>query len=161
MNWRKWFFETHRLDRGLLARQPWACSGTNALLPAEYLDAIIDDDVYRIERRQAGLVPRCAYCCAHWPGTRAPTATNRTLMKDVRAWEDEDLDAGTIAAYLDIFRRLFRHGQSTAVSAGARPSASNSRRSDSPSVLACALLKTVARRPAGDLETLGFLFEAL
>ena len=35
------------------------------------------------------------------------TASNKTLMKDIKANDDETIDSNTLAAYLDIFKRLF------------------------------------------------------
>ena len=134
-----------------------------ALLPAEYLDAIIDDDVYRIDgvRRDSFKMRLLLRSLAR---NESSTATNRTLMKDVKGVEDEDLDAGTIAAYLDIFRRLFVTDNQPPFSAGVRSSVrvkqSEKRHFSDPS-LACALLKTTRTGLLNDLETLGFLFEAL
>ena len=78
--------------------------------------------------------------------------------------EDEDIDAGTVAVYLDIFRRLFVTDNQPPFSAGIRSSVrvkqAEKRHFSDPS-LACALLKATRTGLLNDLETLGFLFEAL
>ena len=72
-------------------------------LPAEYLNAVIDD-VYRIDgvKRDSHKMHLLLRSLARNEST---TVTNKTLMKDIRAMEDEDIDANTVAAYLDIFKR--------------------------------------------------------
>ena len=92
------------------------------------------------------------------------TATNRTLIRDVKAIDDTDIDSNTIAAYLDIFKRLFITDNQPPFSVGIRSSVrikqAEKRHFADPS-LACALLKATPASLLGDLETLGFLFEAL
>ena len=92
------------------------------------------------------------------------TVTNKTLMKDIKAVDDEDIDANTVAAYLDIFKRLFITDNQLPFSSGIRSSVrvkqAEKRHFADPS-LACALLKATPAGLLGDLETLSFLFEAL
>ena len=78
------------------------------LLPAEYLNAVIDDDVYRIDgiRRDTQKMRLLLRSLARNEST---TVTNRTLMRDIKAVDDEDIDGETVSAYLDIFKRLFSH----------------------------------------------------
>ena len=85
-------------------------------------------------------------------------------MKDIKAVDDEDIDGNTVAAYLDIFKRLFITDNQPPFSSGIRSSVrikqAEKRHFSDPS-LACALLKATPAGLMGDLETLGFLFEAL
>ena len=88
------------------------------------------------------------------------TVTNKTLMKDIKAVDDEDIDSNTVAAYLDIFKRLFITDNQPPFSSGIRSSVrvkqAEKRHFADPS-LACALLKATPAGLLGDLETLGFL----
>ena len=133
------------------------------LLPAEYLNAVIDDDVYRIDgvKRDTQKMRLLLRSLARNEST---TVTNKTLMKDIKAVDDENIDGNTVAAYLDIFKRLFITDNQPPFSAGIRSSVrvkqAEKRHFSDPS-LACALLKATPARLLGDLETLGFLFEAL
>ena len=133
------------------------------LLPAEYLNAVIDDDVYRIDgvKRDTQKMRLLLRSLARNEST---TVTNKTLMKDIKAVDDEDIDGNTVAAYLDVFKRLFITDNQPPFSAGIRSSVrvkqAEKRHFSDPS-LACALLKVTPARLLGDLETLGFLFEAL
>ena len=134
-----------------------------SLLPGEYLDAVIDDDVNRVDeiKRDSRKVRLLLQSLARNEST---TATNRTLKNDIKEIDDEDIDVETVAAYLDIFKRLFLTDNQPPYSAKLRSSVrvkqAEKRHFCDPS-LACALLKVTPGRLIGDLETFGFLFEAL
>lgn len=134
-----------------------------ALLPLEYLHAIINDDVYRIDgiKRDTAKMRLLLRSLARNEST---TATNRTLVRDIKAVDDADIDANTVASYLDIFRRLFLIDDQPPFAANIRSSVrlkqAEKRHLCDPS-LACALLGATPASLIGDLETLGFLFEAL
>lgn len=91
-------------------------------------------------------------------------ATNKTLKNDIKAVDGEDIDGNTVASYLDIFRRLFITDNQPPFAPGIRSSVrvkqAEKRHFADPS-LACALLKATPASLLGDLETLGFLFEAM
>ena len=76
------------------------------MLPLEYLNAIIDDDVYRIDgiKRNTGKMKLLLCSLARNEST---TAANRTLKNDIREMDDENIDVDTVKEYLDIFDRLF------------------------------------------------------
>lgn len=134
-----------------------------ALLPGEYLNAVIDDDVYRMDgvKRNTAKMRLLLRSLARNEST---TATNRTLKNDIKEQDDEDIDAETVAEYLDIFERLFLTDNQPPFSTGVRSSVrvkqAVKRHFCDPS-LACSLLKVTPETLLGDLETLGFLFEAL
>ena len=134
-----------------------------SLLPGEYLDAVIDDDVNRVDeiKRDSRKVRLLLQSLARNEST---TATNRTLKNDIKEIDDEDIDVETVAAYLDIFKRLFLTDNQPPYSAKLRSSVrvkqAEKRHFCDPS-LACALLKATPEKLIGDLETFGFLFEAL
>ena len=85
-------------------------------------------------------------------------------MRDIMAVDEEELDSTTVSAYLDIFKRLFLTDNQPPFSSGIRSSVrikqAEKRHFSDPS-LACALLRATPAGLLGDLETLGFLFEAL
>ncbi len=134
-----------------------------ALLPHEYITAIIEDDVYRIDgiKRDTSKMRLLLQSLARNEST---TAANRTLKSDIEKIGDENIDAETINAYLDIFNRLFIIDNQPPFSTSARSSVrikqAVKRHFADPS-LACALLNISADGLIQDLETLGFLFEAL
>lgn len=134
-----------------------------SLLPDEYLNAVIEDDVNRVDgiKRDSRKVRLLLRSLARNEST---TATNRTLKNDIREIDDEDIDVETVAAYLDIFSRLFLTDNQAPFAAKLRSSVrvkqAEKRHFCDPS-LACALLKATPERLIGDLKTFGFLFEAL
>ncbi|MGI6576986.1 MAG: ATP-binding protein [Eubacteriales bacterium] len=134
-----------------------------ALLPSEYLNAVIEDDVYRIDgiKRDTQKMWLLLRSLARNEST---TATNKTLKNDIKAVDDEDINVETVASYLDIFKRLFLIDNQPPFSANIRSSVrikqAEKRHFSDPS-LACALLKVTPESLLNDLETLGLLFEAL
>lgn len=134
-----------------------------ALLPMEYLNAVIDDDVYHIDgiRRNTMKMRLLLRSLARNEST---TATNKSLKNDMKEKDDEDIDVETVKEYLDIFERLFltdnQPPYAVRVRSSVRVKQAVKRHFSDPS-LACALLNVTEEGLLGDLETLGFLFEAL
>lgn len=134
-----------------------------ALLPKEYLNAVIDDDVYRMDGIKRDTI-KMNLLLRSLARNESTTATNKTLKSDIKAIDDEDIDSNTITAYLDIFKRLFLTDNQPPFAANIRSSVrikqSEKRHFSDPS-LACALLKATPASLLKDLQSLGFLFEAL
>ena len=134
-----------------------------ALLPEMYLDAVIDDDVFRIDsiKRDTGKMRLLLRSLAR---NESSTATNRTLRNDVKESDDTDIDIDTVAVYLDIFERLFLTDNQLPFASNIRSSSrirkSKKRHLADPS-LACALLKATPQKLVGDLTTFGLMFESL
>ena len=134
-----------------------------SLLPNEYLKAVIDDDVNHVDeiRRDSRKIRLLLRSLARNEST---TATNRKLKNDIKEIDDEDIDVETVATYLDIFNRLFltdnQQPFSVKLRSSVRVKQTEKRHFCDPS-LACALLKATPEKLIGDLETFGFLFEAL
>ena len=152
----------------LIIRGGWPASlnlpaAAAALIPAEYLKAVIDDDVYRIDgiKRNTAKMKLLLRSLARNEST---TATNKTLKNDIKETDDEDIDVETVKEYLDIFERLFIIENQPPFSSGIRSSVrikqAVKRHFSDPS-LACALLNATPESLMADLNTLGFLFEAL
>lgn len=134
-----------------------------ALLPKEYLDAVLNDDVYRIDGIKRDL-NKMKLLLRSLARNESTTVTNKTLKNDIKSIDDEDIDVDTIASYLNIFSRLFIIDNqlpfSTKIRSFVRVKQASKRHFCDPS-LACALLNITPNMLLNDLETLGFLFEAL
>lgn len=134
-----------------------------ALLAEEYLNAVIDDDVYRIDgiKRDYSKMRLLLRSLARNEST---TVTNKTLKNDIREKDNEDIDVETVAAYLDIFKRLFITDNqlpfAPSIRSSVRIKQAEKRHFSDPS-LAAVILKATPDKLLNDLETLGFLFEAL
>ena len=134
-----------------------------AYLPVQYIRAILDDDVYRMDniKRDKHKMELLLRSLAR---NEATTATNKKLKNDMKEIDDEDIDVDTVAAYLDIFSRLFLTENQLPFEPKLRSSIrikqAEKRHLSDPS-LAAALLNASPEMLLQDLNTLGFLFEAL
>ena len=133
------------------------------LLPEEYITVTIEDDIVRIDgvprnRNKIELLLRSL------ARNESTTVSNKTIRNDIKAIDDEDIDAKTISSYLDILDRLFLTDNQPAFSTNVRSSVpikqAVKRHFVDPS-LPCSLLQMNSDRLIGDLNTFGFLFEAL
>lgn len=134
-----------------------------SILPQSYLDAILDDDSQRIDDKKYD-VGKMRLLLRSLARNESTTATKKKLLSDIKDIDDETIDADTITTYLDVFNRLFLIDNqlpfATNIRSSARVKQAEKRHFCDPA-LACALLKATPDRLIGDLETFGFLFEAL
>ena len=134
-----------------------------AYLPIQYIRAVLDDDVYRIDnvKRDKHKMELLLRSLAR---NEATTVTNKKLKNDTKEIDDEDIDVETVSAYLDVFQRLFLTDNQKPFEAKLRSSIrikqAEKRHLSDPS-LAAALLNATPEMLLNDLNTLGFLFEAL
>lgn len=134
-----------------------------AYLPIQYIRAVLDDDVYRIDnvKRDKHKMELLLRSLAR---NEATTVTNKKLKNDIKEIDNEDIDVETVAAYLDVFQRLFLTDNQKPFEAKLRSSIrikqAEKRHLSDPS-LAAALLNATTEMLLNDLNTLGFLFEAL
>lgn len=128
-----------------------------------YLDAVISDDMFKVdgikrdERKVRSLI--------HSLGRNESTiVSNATLNKDMEAFDEVELDKNTISDYLSTFERLFLIEDQPAFSPSIRSSRrllKSPKRHFSDVSLAVAALSATPEMLYNDLETFGFLFEAL
>lgn len=134
-----------------------------AYLPIQYIRAVLDDDVYRIDnvKRDKHKMELLLRSLAR---NEATTVTNKKLKNDIKEIDDEDIDVETVSAYLDVFQRLFLTDNQKPFEAKLRSSIrikqAEKRHLSDPS-LSAALLNATPEMLLNDLNTLGFLFEAL
>lgn len=136
---------------------------TAGIVADEYLKAIIDDDAHRLDgiKRNTAKMNLLLRSLARNEST---TASKAVLKKDIKEIDSADIDDNTISDYLNVFQRLFLIDNQPPFAAKIRSSVrvkqAEKRHFADPS-LACALLKATPEKLINDLETLGFLFEAL
>lgn len=136
----------------------------NAQLIAEsYIDTILTDDAQRIDGKKydtdkMGLLLRSL------ARNESTTATKKKLASDIKDSDDETVDYDSVSTYLDVFDRLFLLDNQKPFSSNIRSSVrvkqAEKRHFCDPS-LTCALLKATPDKLINDLESFGFLFEAL
>jgi len=130
----------------------------------EYIKLIIDDDLNRLDgiNRDKHKVRLLLKSLARNEST---TVSNMTLKKDINAIDNEDIDIDTLATYLDALDRLFLLDNdepfSTNIRSSVRVKQSEKRHFADPSI-ACSILNIrEENKLINDLNTFGFLFEAL
>ncbi len=134
-----------------------------SLLPASYIDAILSDDVYRLDgvRYDTSKMRLLLFSLARNEST---TATNNKLLKDINQTGGQNIRIETIKTYLEVFDRLFLLDNqppfSTNIRSSVRVKQAEKRHFCDPAI-AASLLGATPDRLLNDLETLGFLFEAL
>lgn len=133
------------------------------LLPQGYINAIIDDGANRLDdiKRDSSKMLRLLKSLARNEST---TVSNKTLKKDISDTDGIDISDQTISEYLDVFRRLYviedQPPFSPSVRSSVRVKQGHKRHLTDPSI-ACSLLGLNADGLINDLETMGFLFEAM
>ena len=130
----------------------------------EYINLIIDDDLYRLDgvNRDNHKVRLLLKSLARNEST---TFSNMKLKKDINEKDHEDIDIDTLASYLNALDKLFLLDNdepfSTNVRSSVRVKKSEKRHFADPSI-ACSLLNIrEENKLINDLETFGFLFEAM
>ena len=133
------------------------------ILAKEYITALLETDVYRVDetKRDAHKMNLLLRSLARNEST---TASISVLKKDIGGVDGETVDDDTISSYLDVLRRLFLLDNQLPFAPAARSSIrikqAEKRHLADPS-LACALLKMTPQGLINDLNTFGFLFEAM
>lgn len=133
------------------------------LVPREYLRAILNDDIQRLDGKKRNL-HKMELLLRSLARNESTTVTNKTLKNDIKEIDNEDIDVETVAEYLDLLERLFLIDNQKPLSSNIRSSVrikqSEKRHLSDPS-LACSLLNVTPESLLNDLQTLGFLFESL
>ncbi len=133
------------------------------LLPRGYINAIIEDGSNRLDeiRRDSSKMLKLLKSLARNEST---TVSNKTLKRDIKENDDTEISDQTIKEYLDVFQRLYLTEDQPAFSPNVRSSVrlkQNSKRHLTDPSIACSLLGLNEDGLINDLESMGFLFEAL
>jgi hypothetical protein len=134
-----------------------------SLVPLEYINAILEDDVHRMDGVRRDLT-KMRLLLRSLARNESTAISVRKLKNDIREADDETLDESTVASYLDVLSRLFLIDNQppfdTNIRSSARIKQAEKRHLADPS-LAAALLGANKSTLLGDLQTFGLLFEAL
>lgn len=129
----------------------------------EYLKTVVDEDMFSVDgvKRDSRKVWALLHSLARNEST---VVSNATLRRDIAQMDEESIDSDTISDYLNIFNRLFILDDQPAFNTKLRSSRrilkSSKRHFVDPS-LAVAALGATNEMLFNDLNTFGFLFEAL
>lgn len=133
-------------------------------IPAQYLDNIVTNDVAKVDDK-VRVEAKMRLLLRSVARNESKRATKARLKSDMQGVEQMTIDEDTITDYLNIFARLFiienQKPFATAIRSSLRIKQAEKRHLVDPS-LTCSLLGiTNEDRMIGDLQTFGFLFEAL
>lgn len=129
----------------------------------EYIKLIIDDDLQRLDgvsrdKHKMNLLLKSL------ARNESTTVSIKTLKNDIKENDSEDIDADTVSSYLNALNKLFLLDNdepfSTNIRSSVRVKQSEKRHFIDPSI-ASSLLNLSVDKLINDLETFGFLFEAL
>jgi len=130
----------------------------------QYLNLIIEDDLYRVDgvNRDKHKVKLLLKSLARNEST---TVSNKKIKDDISEVDNEDIDLDTLSSYLNVLNKLYLLDNDEPFSSNIRSSVrvkqSEKRHFADPSI-SCALLNiSEEQKLIQDLNTFGFLFEAL
>ncbi|MEE8793068.1 MAG: DUF4143 domain-containing protein [Erysipelotrichaceae bacterium] len=133
------------------------------LLPQQYINAILGEDVSRMDNTRRDLSKMNRLLCS-LARNESTTVSDRVLQKDISDADGILIDRKTISDYLDVYRRLFLISDTPAYSSSMRSSVrvkQQSKRHLCDPSLSAALMHCTMDSLMNDLNTMGFLFEAL
>lgn len=134
------------------------------LMPRAYMDNIINEDLNSLDdgveydRHKTQLLLRSL------ARNEATTASDSSLLKDIASQDGETMSRNTVAKYLEALSRLFIFNNQPPYSPNLRSSLrvkQSEKRHFSDPAMACALLNITPEKLLSDLNTFGFMFEAL
>ncbi|MDY0289517.1 MAG: DUF4143 domain-containing protein [Sphaerochaeta sp.] len=134
------------------------------MIPAQYLDTVVTDDIAKIDDKVRDRA-KLRLLLRSLARNESTTATMVRLKSDMQGVEQLTIDEDTIADYLNVFSKLFiienQKPFAATIRSSLRIKQAEKRHFTDPS-FACSLLGiTNEDRLIGNLQTFGFLFEAL
>ncbi len=133
------------------------------LLPESYINAVLDDDLRRIDdvKRDTHKVSLLLRSLAR---NECTTASINKIANDISEYDGGQVDRTTAAEYIAVLSRLFLFDNQLPFSSNIRSSVrvkQTEKRHFCDPALACALLKATPAKLLNDLNTFGFIFEAM
>jgi len=134
------------------------------LMPRAYMKAVIEEDLNKLgdgidyNRHKIELLLRSL------ARNEATTVSDSSLLKDIMEKDNESMSRNTITKYLEALERLFLFNNQEPFSSSLRSSLrvkQSEKRHFADPAMACALLGITPEKLLNDLNTFGFLFEAM
>lgn len=138
--------------------------GLECIMPRAYMDNVIKEDLHRLEDFSDFDEHKAALLLRALARNEATTVSDSALLKDISGQEGETLSRNTIAKYLNAMDRLFLFNNQEPFSPDVRYSLRVKqavKRHFSDPAMAAALLTITPEKLLRDLNTFGFLFEAM
>ena len=134
------------------------------LMPRAYMDSVIEENLNNLDDGVEYSKHKAQLLLRSLARNESTTVSDASLLKDIIDQDNESMSRNTIAKYLEALNRLFLFNNQAPFSPNLRSSLrvkQAEKRHFSDPAMACALLNITADKLLGDLNTFGFLFEAL
>lgn len=128
-----------------------------------YVKQVAEHDVNRVDEKERDP-HKMMLLLRSLARNESTLASNATLRRDIREYDDDDISDNTVSEYLSVLGRIFAIYEQPAFNPHMRSSVrvgKKPKRHLADPSLAAAALSASPERLMGDLETFGFLFEAL
>lgn len=134
------------------------------IMPRAYMDGVIREDLNKLDDGTEYNQKKVQLILKSLARNEATTVSDSSVLKDIVANDEDSLSRNTVAKYLAALGRLFLFNNqepfSPNIRSGLRVKQAEKRHFSDPS-MAAAMLNMTVKKLFGDLNTFGFLFEAL
>ena len=134
------------------------------MMPRAYMENVIKEDLNRLDNSLDYNIQKTRLLLKSLARNESTTASDLSVLKDITATDVASISRNTMAKYMMAFDRLFllsnQEPFSSNIRSGLRVKQAEKRHFADPS-MAAALLNLTEEKLMGDLNTFGFLFEAL
>ena len=134
------------------------------LMPRSYMQTVIEEDINNLDDEIEYNRHKVELLLRSLARNETTTVSDSSLLKDIIEQDNESMSRNTIAKYLQALSRLFIFNNQIPYSPNLRSSLrvkQAEKRHFSDPAMACALLNITPEQLLNDLNTFGFLFEAL
>ena len=153
----------------LIVRGGWpdnikCAAGKEGILPKGYLDSVVFEDIQKLDENVKYETHKLQLLLRSLARNESTTVSSLSLTKDILASEKEIVSDETITRYINSFSRLFLFENQRPFSPNVRSSLrvkQAEKRHFCDPALACAALNLNVTKLIKDLDTFGFMFEAL
>lgn len=134
------------------------------LMPRAYMKAVIEEDLNKLDDGVEYNRHKIELLLRSLARNEATTVSDSSLLKDIMEKDNESMSRNTITKYLEALERLFLFNNQEPFSPSLRSSLrvkQSEKRHFADPAMACALLGITPEKLLNDLNTFGFLFEAM
>lgn len=134
------------------------------LMPKAYMEGVIEEDLGKLDDDFVYNKHKVKLLLKSIARNESTTVSNLSLLNDISDNDDENISRNTVDKYLEALNRLFIFNNQEPFSPNFRSSLrvkQSEKRHFSDPAMACAMLNLTPDKLLEDLNTFGFLFEAL
>ena len=134
------------------------------LMPRSYMQTVIEEDINNLDDEIEYNRHKVELLLRSLARNETTTVSDSSLLKDIIEQDNESMSRNTIAKYLQALSRLFIFNNQIPYSPNLRSPLrvkQAEKRHFSDPAMACALLNITPEKLLNDINTFGFLFEAL